>query len=187
MRVLKGNLVVVCAIALLATACGAEDRAAGVSRGEQDAQLAFARCLREGGIDVPDPKPGDRGLDFAQAPPGLDEAFTDRVREDCRTKLGPELGPLRDLEDPQTQDDLFAYARCMRSARVDMPDPDFTRPKGGPGLFMRQNAEWEDPDFVKADDSCRLEVYGHKDGGPAGDQKASALSRDRPPQDTPAG
>lgn len=178
--------VVVAALAVLLTACGTESVELDVAdKAEQDAQLAFARCLREEGIEVRDPRPGERGLDFAQAPPGLDEATTDRVREDCKAKLGSELGPLQDLEDPQSQDRLFAYAQCMRQGGVDMPDPDFSNPRGGPGLFMRQNADWDDPDFVEADDGCRADVFGHRDGGPAGDQKAEALSRPEPPELSP--
>jgi hypothetical protein len=56
----------------------------------------------------------------------------------------------------------------MREHGIDMPDPDFS---GGEraGFRQRLNDDFDpdDPDFQKADETCREEVFGNE-GGPGG-------------------
>jgi hypothetical protein len=56
----------------------------------RDAQLKYAQCMREHGIDVPDPKPGE-GLKI-QGPEGGDKTKTEAAQKACRHLL-PGGGP----------------------------------------------------------------------------------------------
>jgi len=97
----------------------------------QDAMLEFAACMREHGIDMPDPEfDGDGGgvmIGGGPDEPGnqpsqeefeaADEACSsimDEVRPDIQ--LTPE-------EQAEMQDDMVAVSQCMRDKGWDMPDP----------------------------------------------------------------
>jgi hypothetical protein len=56
----------------------------------QDAMLKFAKCMRDHGVNVPDPKPGE-GLKV-QAPEGGDRAKAEAAQKACRELL-PGGGP----------------------------------------------------------------------------------------------
>ncbi|HEX2047136.1 MAG TPA: hypothetical protein VHF27_05190 [Acidimicrobiales bacterium] len=172
----------VLALSVLSAACGGSsgDQAAGVAtagdgaakNGADDkdkrktdpeqAGLDFARCMREHGVDVPDPKPGEGGFvmigpapgsaaaDLGGAPPpGFAEA-----EEACRHHLEGLIqdggGPI----DPKEQDRALAFARCMREHGVNMPDPDFS---SGGGVRIEIGGEGMNPSsptFQEAQKAC---------------------------------
>ncbi|MGC4876884.1 hypothetical protein ACLQ26_11580 [Micromonospora sp. DT43] len=107
----------------VATAGGttAEATASGTPVSDSDRQLAFARCMRENGVDMPDPEPGARpnfrfGAD-------VDQQKVQAAMEKCQDKLpnggqGPQLNP-------EQAEQMRALAKCMRENGVpDFPDPD---------------------------------------------------------------
>ena len=103
----------------------------------QQAGLDFARCMREHGVDVPDPKADGGGMVMigpgaadgaatlgAEPPAGFEEA-----NKACRHFLEDLVRDGGAAVDPKEQDRALKFAACMRKNGVDMPDPDFS--KGG--------------------------------------------------------
>jgi hypothetical protein len=108
-------------VATLAGGTGAATPTASASADPEDAFRRFAKCMREHGVDMPDPD-GDSGMVVVapdQAPP-RQMAAADRA---CNHLL---KGALRDgapPDDPEMQDRALKFARCMRQHGVDLPDP----------------------------------------------------------------
>jgi hypothetical protein len=158
-------------LALVAASCGGDDdggeEVASLGDGEaaatttarttgeedpEEAMLAFARCMREHGIDVPDPDASGR-VRIRGALGGRSEAQREKFREAqeaCEDELG-EIGPRISEEDrAELQDAMLAFARCMRGEGLDFPDPEF---EGG-GFLMRAG-DPNDPKFEAANEKCR--------------------------------
>jgi hypothetical protein len=121
------KLVGVAALVLMAGACGAaaDTPAPGTTSASaesfEDYQLAFAGCMREHGIEMPDPA-GDGSV---QAPAIDDmDAFT-AASEACQQKLGrppvPEGGPTK--SDEERLAEMVKIAECFREHGIEVPDP----------------------------------------------------------------
>lgn len=150
------------ALALLA-GCGSDPAADRAKQRErfEDAAVKFAQCMREHGVDVPDPSGGRLTL---RAGPGADGANAnpkkvDEAQQACRPILAKAGGPpeLSDERREELQRQALAFARCMRRQGIDMPDPEF-----GPGGAMRQRvggpgrrADPGDTRFRDAEKKCR--------------------------------
>src|SRR4029453_18350106 len=96
----------------------------------KQAALAFARCMRQHGIDMPDPQfSGNKITQELKGGPGSkgpdDPAFK-AAQQACSKYLPNGRQALR--PHPQQQQQMLAFARCMRQHGIDMPDPD---PNGG--------------------------------------------------------
>ncbi|HEX6352676.1 hypothetical protein [Actinophytocola sp.] len=117
---------------------------------EEQAQ-EFVDCMRDNGIDLPDPEPdGNGGFDFGMADADVDRtspAFREAIQA-CRDKL-PGGGDL-DLDDPELQEQLREFAQCMRDNGVDVPDPE---PGGGFGGFA--DIDPNDPAVRAALEACQ--------------------------------
>ena len=95
----------------------------------QDSMLEYSQCMRDNGIDMPDPQfDEDGGVQVGISPDsGIDpesEEFT-AAEEECRPIM-EEVRPDMDLspeEQAEMQDRLTAMAECMRERGHDMPDP----------------------------------------------------------------
>ncbi len=175
-------VVMVAAVALLAAACGS-GRSEGVAsvsqgqgtasgrgqQGQQDdeqrakdperAMLDFARCMREHGIDMPDPKPGEGGTARFEAPSGGGGQLPDQSRfleadKACRHLMGdagpPQLSP---EDEKEVQDAMLAFTRCMREHGLEIPDPE----PGGGGILARagEGTDPRSPHFQAAEKDCR--------------------------------
>lgn len=114
---------------------------------EQQVQ-AFVECLRDQGLDVPDPEPGtgvggilhDSGIPREELLPAL---------QACQ-HLAPDGGVVNHLQDPAVQDQLREFAQCMREHGVDVPDPD---PNGG-FPFGEGVIHPDDPEVQAALEAC---------------------------------
>jgi hypothetical protein len=132
--------------ALLAACGDAGDTSSGKSSPEE-AQLAFAKCMREHGVDMPDPKPAAGGgpsrVEFrARAGEGGPRRF-DAAQKACQKYMraaAPELSPEQEQE---IRDSALKFARCMRANGVDMPDPTFEE---GGGVLIRIGEPGKGPD-----------------------------------------
>jgi hypothetical protein len=114
---------------LAMTGCGTDDPAAGTSDRQQqarDAQLAFAKCMREHGVDMPDPEPGERGLEL-RVPEGVSPDEVNQAQEACDHHLESIEPPeLSEEELQERKEAALAHARCMRENGVEnFPDPTF--------------------------------------------------------------
>ena len=146
-----------------------DDGGAAQELGEEERRQAFVECLRENGIDMPDPEPGGDGRQGGLLVPRGSGADREELRvalEACRD-LMPNGGRLREPDREQLER-MREFARCMRDNGIDMPDPD---PNGGPGALA--GVDPGDPEFQEALEACQ-DVFGPGGGprlrtGPGGD------------------
>jgi hypothetical protein len=147
-------------IALALTGCGGADDGAGVASADtgasdaspaadapqgppDDGGLRFAQCMRENGVDMPDPEPGQPVR--LQIRPGQEAAM-----EACQQYRPQGRGPGGGM-DPQMAENMRNLAQCMRDNGVDaFPDPD---PASG-GLRVGPDVA-NDPDFAAAQELCQ--------------------------------
>lgn len=144
-------IAVLAATALALGACGGsggKDNASGGKSQEDKAfegALKFAKCMRDEGVDMPDPQkqPGGGIMQKLGGGPGerIDKAKLDAAQKQCRHFMdaggGARQGDPKD--EAEHRDALLAYAKCMRSHGVPMKDPKFSGNRvqmsigGGPG------------------------------------------------------
>jgi hypothetical protein len=151
--------------------CGAEEAATAGSddrrQQAQDAQLAFAKCMREQGVDMPDPSPDERGLRLV-APEGVSPEQMREAQEACRHHLEAIEPPeLSEEQQEEFKEAALAHARCMREHGIDMPDPTFGEGGGaririGPGSGIDPDS----PEFREAQEACRDELPRMREGTP---------------------
>ena len=184
-------VVAVLAFALLGAACGGSSAAGGegvasaggsaggkagddsTTKDPQQAGLDFARCMREHGVDVPDPEPGEGGLiKIGPGPGGASQAVEQPFDPDfeeadkaCRHLLADLIPDGEGPTDPEAQDRALKFAQCMREHGVDMPDPEF---RGGAIALKIEGADPQSPTFQEAQKAC-AEFFGPpgEQGGPA--------------------
>lgn len=112
-----------------------------------DQAFKYRKCLRENGLKVAEPKPGEdpRGISIEGYVP---QEKTDKAQKACQGAGGG--APAGDPQ--QNKDEALKYAKCMRDNGFDMPDP---KADGAPGGEMAQSVE---PDkmaaFQKANAAC---------------------------------
>ena len=129
---------------------------------EQDPQeraLAFAKCMREHGVDMPDPEFGaDGSLRMRLGGPGtgkVDREQLDQAMEACRSLAPSGGGGKRPKHDPEVQKLLLAFAKCMREHGIE----NFPDPGADGGLILRAGEESginpDSPEFKAAEEACR--------------------------------
>lgn len=167
-----------------ATDDGSSTTAPATSTDPEQAMLDFAQCMREHGVDMPDPEISPAGGGFAfgitveggPAEEGAEEgpissAELDQMmaaNEACQHFLE---GVVQEFEMPdmsEMQDQMLAFAQCMRDNGIDYPDPEFTADGGitmsiGPG--EEGGIDPSDPGFQEAQEACQ-EIFGGGFGGP---------------------
>jgi hypothetical protein len=164
------------ALILVLTACGGNDDSDGVAsltdttgqsttEGGQDsggdgsgtvseeereeAALEYAQCMREHGIDMPDPVNGRFEL---SSTPG-DQEDLEEAEEACGDILQDVAPQLSEEQESELQDATLEFARCMREHGIDFPDPEFEE---GGGILMRMPEGTEnDPKFDEAQEACQ--------------------------------
>lgn len=98
----------------------------------QDAILEFAQCMRDHGVDMPDPEfSDDGGVRIGRGPgeggAGPDDEEWQAAEEACQPIMDeavPEERRLDPEEQAEMQDRLVEQAECMREKGYDMPDPE---------------------------------------------------------------
>ena len=102
----------------------------------EDAQLLMARCLRDNGYDVKDPK-NDEGLRSVLTPiflaaneKGRTELF--ETIQACAEENNIPLGDSTDFENPEDVADRLdtelEFAQCLREKGIEVEDPSADRP-----------------------------------------------------------
>ena len=127
--------------------------AASPSADRHEQALRLAACLREQGLDVPDPAP-NANPKFDVVPDGIPKQRLAAAMEKCR-RYAPELAAGKSLA-AEDLERLRRYARCMREQGFpDWPDPD---PNTGATKWddpERALAAKNDPKFRPALAACR--------------------------------
>ncbi len=147
----------------------------------QQAALDFAKCMREHGIDFPDPQfNGDGGMVFS-AGGGVgstpDKDKMDAAQKACQPimdRAQANMPPPDPKEMEEQKEQILAFAKCMREHGIDFPDPTFD---GKGGVQIQIEGEGMDPDspaMKKANEECSKEtgmplpqVHTGPGGGPS--------------------
>ncbi|WP_406527233.1 hypothetical protein [Streptomyces sp. I8-5] len=146
------------AVVLSATACSGDGggsgsgtknggSASGTKKTDEDQALEHRKCLREHGLNVAEPKPGDdvRGMTIDGG--GKSKQEMEKAFKACQDKAVG--GGAKEITQAD-KDKMLAFARCMRKNGIDMPDPKFD---GG----MAQAPAMQQKDmkkFEKANAAC---------------------------------
>ena len=134
----------------------------------EDAMLKFAQCMREHGVDMPDPSPGG-GVRMNGE--GLSEDQMEAAQSACQKWMDmaePEDGG-HELSEEEKQS-FLDMAACMRERGYDFPDPTFD------GGRVTQKVEKgkgdlpgpDDPAFQKDMEECSAEAGLEPPGGAVG-------------------
>jgi hypothetical protein len=102
-----------------------------------EAALQFAKCMREHGVDMPDPVVQDNGAGgggvmIQVGGPGEatpDKHTLDEANQDCQHYLADaakNFDPPSPEELEKMKEQALKFAQCMREHGVDMPDPVFS-------------------------------------------------------------
>ena len=162
----------------------------------QEAFLAYAQCMRDNGIDMPDPEiiedssgegSATSGIRIGVNGAGPDKEAFRTADATCRKHLANvvDSAPNGGLS-PEDEEKLLAFARCMREHGIDMPDPQnggmiINEEDGDGGPRIDPN----DPDFQAAQEACgdlmpgKLEVKGGPGGGPGGGTEGGTEQEER--------
>jgi hypothetical protein len=143
-------------VATAGSSAGATSTTKPDQRSDQEAALEYAKCMREQGINMPDPQVGDDGAMVLRmpAPEGGDkEQAKEKVEaaeQQCKRYLpnGGEPPPM----DPQAMEQMRKFSQCMRENGVPkFPDPT----ENGLSVDSGQlGMDPEDPRMTKAEEAC---------------------------------
>ncbi|MFJ3585884.1 hypothetical protein ACIPPS_27165 [Streptomyces sp. NPDC090127] len=147
------SLAALCLLTVTACSSGGDDKGAGRTVSDEgkkaDQALEHRTCLREQGLDVPEPKPGEEGVGLTIGGDGMSKEKMEKAFKACQGKGGAGMGKEMTQAD---KDKMIKYAQCMRKNGFDMPDPTF----GGGGMTAaRPMPQGEDAKkFDKANKAC---------------------------------
>jgi hypothetical protein len=179
-------------MALLAAACGGTGNAStGTSAAEREAALLnFSKCMRQHGVNIPDPTVDANGNVQLRPPQGSSAGATNgsttsasqrqkfqTAQNACRKYLRGVFQGFSQADRTKFQDAAVKYAQCMRAHGYNIPDPNFnSQPSPGSGGAGRggpfSNVNRNDPAFKKANQACQsiftnagLPAFGARFGG----------------------
>lgn len=138
----------------VATAGGGADpavSAGAASMTDEERQLKFTQCMRDNGVDLPDPEPGSEGKVRIAVGPDVDPQKVQAAMETCRSYLpnGGKRGKL----DPEQVEKMRELATCMRENGVpEFPDPD---PDGGINIVAEGGIKRDNAAFKAALEKCQ--------------------------------
>jgi hypothetical protein len=125
---------------------------------EQEA-LDWARCMRDEGVDIPDPETDEDGhlrMGRVQVGPGgIDPEAFQQATEVCGEPPGREMSP---EDEAAMQDAALEFAECMRDKGYDMPDPDVSN--GGMRIEGGGNLDPNDPQVQEDMNDCQEAFSG---------------------------
>ena len=157
---IRALLAALAATASLA-ACGS-DKPTSADTKEQNRQalLAYARCMREHGVDMADPKfDSDGGVTMSQGGPGstpVSKSKLDAAQQACekyqKQIKAPDLSP---EEQAEFRKAALKNAQCMRDHGINFPDPEFDA-NGGAQVRIRKGSgiDPQSPKFQAARKAC---------------------------------
>ncbi|GLZ07488.1 hypothetical protein Acsp03_49540 [Actinomadura sp. NBRC 104412] len=114
-------------------------------------RVQLARCLRDNGVQVSDPKTRqDLMQDLGEARKANGQKVRKAIQA-CQRYLGGEVQNL--LTTSEGQDALVRWAQCMRQNEINVPDPT----NGMPNL---RGIDTNSPAFAKANKECSKHLPG---------------------------
>ncbi|MBE2319099.1 hypothetical protein DVA67_024200 [Solirubrobacter sp. CPCC 204708] len=158
------RILLAAAVAVVA-GCGAEKETPSEPAADQNRQamLDYARCMRENGVDMPDPKFEGGRVTMAVGAPGQ-RIDPDKLRtaEQACAKYQEAIKPpeMSDEDKAEFKARALEHSRCMRENGIeDFPDPTFDE-NGGARMKMTRELDPESPAFQKAQQACEKTLPG---------------------------
>jgi hypothetical protein len=124
----------------------------------EDAMLKFAQCMREHGVDMPDPKPGGGVMVNGE---GIPEEQMESAQSACQKYMDMAMPDDAGHELSEEEKQSFLdMAACMRARGYNFPDPTFD---GGRVTQKIEKGEGdlpgpEDPSFQQDQEECSAEA-----------------------------
>ena len=128
----------------------------------EDAQLLLARCLRENGYDVTDPKNDEslqsvlRPIFLADDQKGREELF--ETIQTCADENDIPLGGTANFENPEevadTLDTELEFAQCLRGKGIEVEDPNAERPLRSILVGLIQSGQYLEDQVREAGSEC---------------------------------
>ena len=128
----------------------------------EDAQLLLARCLRENGYDITDPKNNEslqsvlRPVFLAADQKGREELF--ETIETCAEENDIPLGGTADFENPEevadTLDTELEFAQCLRKKGIEVEDPNAETPLRSILIGLVQSGQYLEDQIREAAGEC---------------------------------
>jgi hypothetical protein len=147
----------------VASAGGQSTASAGATTAamsQDEKAVKYAQCLREQGLKVDDPAPGEGVQLKIDKGAGVNQVVIDKAMTTCR-QYSPQ-GTAGKGTDPKSQERIRKFAECMRKNGVE----EFPDPSPGQGTLVMSNKTRQDPDFAKAQQACQgLLSAGAPSGG----------------------
>src|SRR6056300_905284 len=128
----------------------------------EDAQLLLARCLRENGYDITDPKNGE-SLRSVIGPILLaaDQKGREELQETiqtCAEENSIPLGGSAEFENPEAVADLLdtqlEFAQCLRENGIEIEDPSAESPLRPLLIELVQSGQYLQTQIQEASDTC---------------------------------
>ena len=145
----------------------------GAADDPQDSMLSFSGCMREHGIDLPDPQFGMGAFFASGAMDDIDmmsREFLDAFGA-CQSYLAAAVPAVDPEEMAERNERAVAFAECMREHDIDWPDPDpisgmtFSSMRGEDGGLVFDPF---DPAFQEASRTCADATGASVPGMPGG-------------------
>jgi hypothetical protein len=131
----------------------------GMSAELEDAMVEFATCMREQGIDFPDPGAGGGlliGPDSDIDPEDPDFEAAEATCKPILDEAEESMPEPSEEEIARMRDEMLAFARCMRSEGIDFPDPEV----GEGGRIQARAGDMDDPELIEAQETCSEQTGG---------------------------
>ena len=128
----------------------------------EDAQLLLAKCLRENGYDIKDPKNDEslqsllRPVFLAADQKGREELF--ETIQTCANENNIPLGGTADFENPEevadTLDPELEFAQCLREKGIEVEDPNAERPLRSILISLVQSGQYLEDQIRQTAGEC---------------------------------
>ena len=128
----------------------------------EDAQLLLAKCLRENGYDIKDPKNDEslqsllRPVFLAADQKGREELF--ETIQTCANENNIPLGATADFENPEevadTLDTELEFAQCLREKGIEVEDPNAERPLRSILISLVQSGQYLEDQIRQTAGEC---------------------------------
>tara|TARA_B100001248_G_scaffold72260_1_gene51174 strand:- start:215 stop:805 length:591 start_codon:yes stop_codon:yes gene_type:complete len=128
----------------------------------EDAQLLLAKCLRENGYDIKDPKNDEslqsllRPVFLATDQKGREELF--ETIQTCANENNIPLGGTADFENPEevadTLDTELEFAQCLREKGIEVEDPNAERPLRSILISLVQSGQYLEDQIRQTAGEC---------------------------------
>jgi hypothetical protein len=149
-------ITILLSIALSGCGIGANAAKPSPTPDPQKAELAWAQCMRDHGVNLPDP-----GTSSGPVQLNVDPTTMDAAQNACKSKLkGQNLKRPSAAEQARMRDALVKFSQCMRAHGINLPDPQFnengaTLRVGGDSSIDPNSAE-----FQAAQKACQKNLPG---------------------------